>query len=199
MRRVLSRIWAPALAALGAVVAVVSLWSAWSHAAVPAGAGRAPARWPGDSAIARREGLPTLVMFAHPRCPCTRASLDELRHVLSGRAGRVDAQLWVVIPPGAPAAWSDGSTLTSAADIPGLSIHFDRGGVEAARFDAGTSGQVVLYDPSGRLRYHGGVTGARGHEGDNRGRERVIAQLDRARPEPLAAPVYGCELVAGAR
>src|SRR5439155_10970718 len=43
------------------------------------GAAESPAmRWPADSRIERVENRATLVMLAHPRCPCTRASLREL-------------------------------------------------------------------------------------------------------------------------
>ena len=46
----------------------------------------APATWPADSALSRDTSGPTLVMLAHPRCDCTRASIGELAELLA-RAG----------------------------------------------------------------------------------------------------------------
>ena len=43
----------------------------------------APARWPAGSTLARDAAGPTLVMLAHPRCDCTRASLGELAELLA--------------------------------------------------------------------------------------------------------------------
>ena len=48
------------------------------YVASPGPAIDASAQWPADSAIHRAEGVPMLVMFAHPRCPCSRASISEL-------------------------------------------------------------------------------------------------------------------------
>lgn len=169
----------------------------WVHAAIPGKDGDAPRRWPKTSAIVRTPDRPTLAMFVHPRCPCTRASLAELRRLLSNLAGRVDAQLWVVVPDGAPASWRDGDELMRAATIPGVAIHFDVGGAEARQFGAQASGQVVLYDVLGRLRYQGGITGSRGHAGANTGADRLAAQLQIAVPVALGAPVFGCALLTG--
>src|SRR5688500_19194399 len=43
--------------------------------------GLAPPSWPRASRIHLSEQHHTLVMFAHPRCPCTRASLGELAKI----------------------------------------------------------------------------------------------------------------------
>ncbi|MEX2304044.1 MAG: hypothetical protein WD733_24070 [Bryobacterales bacterium] len=43
----------------------------YENTAAPAGV--VASHWPETSSLARRAGRPTLVMLAHPRCPCTRA------------------------------------------------------------------------------------------------------------------------------
>jgi hypothetical protein len=73
-------------------------------------------------------------------------------------------------------------------------VVIDEGGVEAARFEALTSGQVVLYDGEGRLQFSGGITGARGHLGDNLGLRRVMSLLRGAEPDRTDSPVFGCPL-----
>jgi hypothetical protein len=70
----------------------------------------------------------------------------------------------------------------------------DRNGVEARRFGAGTSGHVVIYGGDGRLLFSGGITGARGHVGDNVGLERAIASLRADSPTCARSPVFGCLL-----
>ena len=61
----------------------------------------------------------------------------------------------------------------------------DDDGAEARRFGAETSGQTLLYDARGALAFSGGITGARGHAGDNAGRaslrraDSIASQADR--------------------
>ncbi len=65
---------------------------------------------------------------------------------------------------------------------------------EAARFGARTSGFVVVYDATGSLRYAGGITGSRGHAGDNVGRRTVERILAGESERDLDHPVFGCGL-----
>ncbi|HEX3447903.1 MAG TPA: hypothetical protein VHS97_06590, partial [Isosphaeraceae bacterium] len=71
----------------------------------------------------------------------------------------------------------------------------DSGGEEAARFGARTSGLVALYAPDGRLHFRGGITGSRGHEGDNAGQQALLG-LIQGNPSslPCETPVFGCPL-----
>src|SRR5687768_7810135 len=41
-------------------------------------AAKAPLQWPRSSQIVPSASQPTLLMFVHPHCPCSRASLSEL-------------------------------------------------------------------------------------------------------------------------
>src|SRR5882724_2829016 len=54
-----------------------------------AGAARpAPARWPRESRLEPASGRETLVIFVHPKCACTRASLTELNIIINASAAR---------------------------------------------------------------------------------------------------------------
>jgi hypothetical protein len=78
-----------------------------------------------------------------------------------------------------------------------VEVFVDDGGVEAKRFGASTSGETMLYDESGDIQFHGGITGARGHEGDNAGRRRVLELLRKGRkgrPDRNESPTFGCEI-----
>jgi hypothetical protein len=154
----------------------------------------APARWPAGSRIVRVPGEATLVMAAHPQCPCTRASMTELERLLSRLRGRLHAVVLFVKPEGAPAGWEDTDLFRRASSVEGAQAIVDVDGVEARRFNALTSGQTLLYAADGRLLFSGGITAARGHEGDSVGRAYILAALDGAHLPHPNAPVFGCAL-----
>jgi hypothetical protein len=164
------------------------------YEATPGIDGTPPSDWPAASAIRPAPGRFTLVMMAHPDCPCSRASLAELDALLT-RAGEKPAVFAVFSKPGATAADIEASELwKSAKAIPGVIPLADIEGVEAARFGAQVSGQTMLYDRQGRLAFRGGITGARGHPGDNQGRAAVLAILQGEALRATRAAVFGCSL-----
>jgi hypothetical protein len=134
-------------------------------------------------------------MLAHPRCACTRASVEELSRLMARLRGRLEARVLFFQPASAPDGWSKTDLWRAAAAIPGVEIRRDAGGVEARRFGAETSGQVLLYDAVGRLLFSGGITALRGHAGDNAGSRAIAALLTRTEPGPAASPVLGCALL----
>ncbi len=178
---------------LASVVSGLGVLTAYEY-----GAGRdagAPADWPAGSQIPLAADEPTLILFAHPDCPCTRASIGELAVLLARCPAGVRAHVVFLHPTGTGPDWMRTDLWRSAAAIPGVAVEADEGGREAARFQAATSGQVVLYGPDGRLMFHGGITGARGHYGDNEGLATIVELL---RHEPAAVartPVFGCSLL----
>lgn len=164
------------------------------YAGEPGAPAAAPASWPRTSALDCDPGGPTLVVFVHPRCPCTRASLEELAKTLA-RARRAP-RLWInlFVPAGEPEAWAQTDLCAQAARLPGARLHFDRGGVEAARFGAQTSGQALLYGARGALEFAGGLTISRGHAGDSPGGAALADLLGGAAPAAREALVFGCPL-----
>jgi hypothetical protein len=179
------------------------------YSSTPGIAAKAPSNWPGSALVSPRAGRATLVMFMHPQCSCTRASLEELRTILD-KAGVVKAGLdtagvdeargkisaWVVVlqPPGMSEEWAHSETWETAREMPGVTVVTDAKGTEADRFGALTSGYTVVYDTAGHLVFTGGITGARGHVGDNAGRERVVNFIETGHSEGSGHEVYGCGL-----
>jgi hypothetical protein len=80
------------------------------------------ALFPRSSALKLVSDKPTLVLFAHPHCPCTRASLHELDGLLAQAQNRVSAIVVFTIPDGVPAGWEKGDLWNEAATIPGLRV-----------------------------------------------------------------------------
>lgn len=188
-------------------VAVVAVWLvaviggfAWLavYANTPGAAAHPSPIWPGASAIVLDREGPTLVMLAHPRCTCSRASLAELAELMA-RTHRPPRAYVVFIKPGtAGVEWEKTDLWRTAAAIPGVTVVRDDQGVEARRFGAETSGQIFLYDVGGRLVFSGGTTGARGHTGDNLGRAAILAHLNGTASARPTADVFGCSLFGGA-
>jgi hypothetical protein len=103
----------------------------------------------------------------------------------------------VVRPPGVPEHWDDTALRDRAASIPGIRVVTDEAGLEATRFRAAVSGLTLLYDAQGQLRFAGGITQSRGHEGDSFGGRRILAVLAGEAADRQDAPVFGCALGAG--
>ena len=152
----------------------------------------AESSWPAASQLIRRPGHKTLVLFAHPRCQCTRATLEEFHRILAQSqaipttyvvftdSGHTDAEapLWHI-----------------ARAIPGVQVLKD-GRNEARVFQAFTSGQTFLFDESGTLRFGGGITAARGHAGDNTGADAVLSLINAGKTSQERTFVFGCALTA---
>ena len=158
------------------------------------GAAARPA-FPARSALTLAADVPTLILFAHPHCPCTRASLRDLAGLLASLPHRVAVMVVFTLPPGVPPHWERGALWQEAAAIPGTRVVTDQDGREAGRFGVKGSGHVLLYQPSGQLVFSGGITPSRGHEGDNPGRAAIISLVLRGRSPVNRTPVYGCPLL----
>jgi hypothetical protein len=158
-------------------------------------AAKSPSEWPSDCPIERSAERDTFLMFLHPRCPCSRASLRELARVMAQVGDRLDVLVVFFQPDDEPNAWARTDLWTAATLIPGVRIATDVGGKTASRFGAATSGQVLLYDAAGRLLFSGGITAGRGHEGDNLGRRAVMSLVRGTEPAENSCQVFGCPIL----
>src|SRR4051794_6488145 len=137
-----------------AVAVAVGLGRLWTYEGTPGAAARPPAAWPDGTTVprpAREAGRPGLVLLAHPRGPCSRATGAELARLVADCRGRLTATVLVIRPAGVPDGWEQTDLWAAAAAIPGVTVVADPGGVEARRFGAATSGQALLYAADGRL------------------------------------------------
>jgi len=188
------RTWIVVLVVWLATVTVGMLVLA-DYSARPGVAARAPLRWPAASRVERDRRLPTLVMLLHPLCPCSRASIGELAGLMATLKNKIVADVLVLDPEGADDQWQTSDLRTAAAAIPGVRMFDDVDGEQARLFGGSTSGQTFLYDRDGQLRFAGGITGARGHEGGNFGIDAVVAAVLTPGGEVATTPVFGCALV----
>lgn len=190
-----------------AVVAAVALWTVavsagwcmitdYSYKAEPSGAAPADA-WPAGVTLARDANRPTMVVFLHPKCPCSQATLTELERLQSRPTGLgvANVLLVVTIPADADASWRASPLIERGQSLCGSQIVFDRGGVVAGQFGATASGTVMLFNAAGQRLFAGGVTASRGHEGQNAGADAVASLLAGQPAEVNSIPVFGCRLV----
>jgi hypothetical protein len=127
-------------------------------------------------------------------CLCTRASITELEKLLPRLGPQVSA--WVVVARAADEPdWDEAELWDRAASIPHVRVFRDDDGVEAERFHAATSGLTLLYDATGRLRFAGGITAQRGHEGDSFGPRRIESLVKTGTADRADSPVFGCTLL----
>jgi hypothetical protein len=133
-------------------------------------------------------------MLAHPQCSCTRASLAELAETLARAADRPQTYVLFLKPEGFSDDWAASDLWRIASALPDVTVVRDDAGIEARRFGVSTSGQMLLYDAAGTLRFAGGITGARAHQGDNDGRRSIVALLNGQTPARRNTNVFGCPL-----
>src|SRR5580693_7411732 len=100
----------------------------------PGHAGSGIAQWPGRSRVPLAGQRPTLVMAAHPRCPCTRASVAELARLLARCEGRVAVYVLIFTPRHADPTWGRSGCSPLFASLPGVHLIDDPGGDESSRF-----------------------------------------------------------------
>ncbi len=166
----------------------------WHHASTAGAAAIPQQTWPLQQDLLRSPDAFTLVMTTQPDCPCSRASVDELEILMARCAGKLRAVVLMADP-------SDKSTPVESTDLWQRASHIqdvqavaDPGAVLIRRFGGKTSGQVFLYDGKGELKFNGGITAARGHEGDNDGINAVDAIVHSRPPAACSTPVFGCRI-----
>ncbi|MEX0717465.1 MAG: hypothetical protein WD066_12805 [Planctomycetaceae bacterium] len=194
-RRPRTILWFAALAlSLWVAVLACGFAAMGRYEFTPGDEGPRAANWPADTAIPLDATKSTLVVFAHPRCPCTRATLDELERIVARAPEAAAYHVCFTRPAGTTDDFHQGFLFEKARSIPGVSVAIDDGGIEAERFGARTSGDAVLYAPDGELLFHGGITGSRGHAGENEGQAAVIEILSGGAQAAKGTCVFGCPL-----
>jgi hypothetical protein len=152
------------------------------------------AQWPATTRLPFDPERANLVVFAHPQCPCSRASMAELAAIITRCPDQLHVTVCFLRPDREADEWTHSSLWRTAQAIPGVRVLADHEGRVAGEFGAVTSGQAFLFDRHGRKIFSGGITGARGHEGENRGRNAVIALARGETCDTTTTPVFGCSL-----
>jgi hypothetical protein len=188
-----------------ALIAVAVLWVlglgagfrallVYAYTPGPQPASHLSAGWPLTTAILPAKGRACLLVFVHPQCPCSQATVQELKAILERKPNLVDAYVLFLAPRSESQRWVKSKLWRETSAISGVHVVEDIGGAEAHLFGARTSGQSFLYASSGRLLFSGGITAARGHVGPNAGSDAILRLLEGLASPRNATPVFGCSL-----
>src|SRR5438132_535294 len=80
----------------------------------PGQAQEPPSRWPSTTKIPTTLGLPTMVIFLHPYCPCSRATLAQLSLIMAHVQNKVKTQVVFVKLPDFSQDWVKTTLYNSA-------------------------------------------------------------------------------------
>jgi hypothetical protein len=156
------------------------------------------ASWPAGTSIAPAKHGPTLILFLHPKCPCSRATLAQAELLLADlqkhQVALPATYVVATLPDTGNDDWTDTENLRRASQLPGAKLLIDRGGIEAQRFGATISGAIMLFDKDLKRHYAGGITASRGMEGSNIGCDAVRSLLQGDEVVVSSIPAFGCRL-----
>src|SRR5688572_4815656 len=178
---------------LWATGAVSGLVIMWNYSSVEGSATEAPVVWPESSGLHRALDRYTLVMFVHPRCPCSVASLTNLSNLLNNRIPRRVASIVVFNTDGVAPDRVEDMLRSIASTLPDTVV-VDDTGHEEALFGVRTSGATMLFDSAGVQLFTGGLTAVRGHAGDSSGQELITDLVLAGTTVHAESPVFGCSL-----
>lgn len=176
------------------IVTCFFLWKLLGYQTSPGQYGEPPKKWPVTTPLQLASDRHTLVMFVHPKCTCTRASIGEFSTILAKGKHRVSGILVISHPPSLPDDWIETDLLSSARAIPGVTIFIDTDQRQTAMFKIKTSGNVVLYNQHGDLEFNGGITASRSHYGDSKGKLTIMSYFLKEKVDVHDTLVFGCSL-----
>lgn len=182
------------VAAAAWVAALLGGFALLLHYSLRAGAAR-PSLGALATKNARADGRFELILFLHPQCPCSRATVDELARIVERCGDRLHVRAWFVADHALGESWTHGDLWKRAARIPGIVLAQDFGAAKAVSLGADTSGTVLVYAPDGTLAYSGGITQSRGHTGDNAGADAVVDLVHERAVARREYEVFGCSLL----
>lgn len=177
------------------LLALVSSFAALNwYKQLPGPIGVIKNNWPQNVSYDYHRNQYNFVMFAHPKCGCTKASLIELQNLMNETKSKMNVKIFFYHPKKTLSSWTDTDSKISASKIPGIEVYTDEGGEVARRFGAMTSGQVMVYSPTGDLSYSGGITESRGHIGVNDGARSIASVVETGKTNIKTQPTFGCML-----
>lgn len=162
-----------------------------NYSSKPGRAVAALGTWPQSSKLELKKQN-HLIMFLHPGCACSKASVAELSRLMA-EAKELTAQVVVMKSPKLQILFNENPLINQAKIIPRTQIIYDHDGKEAALFGAETSGLTHLYDADSNLLFSGGLTMARGHEGESVGKKAILSLLNGKKAESSSL-VFGCDI-----
>lgn len=148
-----------------------------------------------DVTLMPAAGRSQLLVFLHPFCPCSSATVSELARLAPSVRHRADICVCFASVRSEDVISSSTQLRDRVAEIPGVRFIDDHDNQLAEALGVTTSGHTVLYDADGVLRFSGGLTSGRGHEGASPSQAALLRRLsDRDAQSAAEFCTFGCPL-----
>lgn len=176
------------------LIAVLGLGYLAHYSNVDGGQGNVRMQWPKSVAYLFEPNKHNLLLFVHPRCSCSMATLRELEKLLPS-LGDASVKVAFYRAPDEDDGWIQSRNFDFARGLANVETIIDPSGQLAEIFGANTSGHALLYTPKKSLVFSGGITPERGHEGDSEGGRMIrdFMALHQTATYPFSK-VFGCAL-----
>lgn len=138
-------------------------------------------------------GIHTVVSL-HPKCPCTRNSLETLAKLLSDATVNARCTFLVFTPESGDGDWMETGIAKAADQFPNAKLIQDVESKKALELGLFSSGAVIVINDFGEVLFQGGVTSGRSCNADNPGALALSAILQGRRVPEISPPVFGCSL-----
>ena len=140
----------------------------------------------------------TLVLFIHPRCPCTKATIRSLERIYHRMPQRPKLVVYAFYPQDRGESWAESALTDYVTAFADAALIPDRNGDACLRYGVTTSGHLMLFDRHDRLVFSGGITPGRAHEGDCISSKDLLKKCrnESSVAAPSNWPVYGCPIIA---
>lgn len=166
-----------------------------AYANTPGERANASTTFPLLSRVQTEKGKSTLILFVHPKCGCSVATVAELARLFPKISSQTVVNIIFLKPEGFSEHDVRGDLWEDAKKISGAVLKIDSENRESDLFGAKTSGQTFLYNSAGYLIFEGGLTSSRGHTGDSKGRQDILNYFENPINWTLAeSSVFGCGL-----
>lgn len=165
-----------------------------SYSDRPGSSGSPESTWPENSKISLEKEKSTIVIALHAGCPCSKATLSEYEKVSSRVNDSVTTYALLFVPRNHVELWESNPFKERLERIPGVNIIQDTDGELAHAFGIETSGHVLLYAPDGNLKFSGGITDGRAHEGTSYSETYLENLIDQKENKRRDFHVFGCHL-----
>ena len=106
-----------------------------SHNFATGNVSSAPIEWPDGINLESDANHPTLLVFIHPQCPCSSATIGELERLLADVNQQVKCTILMVCPSDHVDQWMKSKNTERSKSIEGVQIVVDVDGTTAAKFD----------------------------------------------------------------
>lgn len=121
--------------------------------------------------------------------------MEELSRLLAVHPDAFALRFVFFQPSQAEDSWAQTDLWDKVRRFPHAEVVTDKDALETKLFGAVTSGDTYVFDPSGVLKFHGGLTASRGHAGDSPGQDAIRQIAQQQKPSLTRFAVFGCPII----